>query len=292
MVTIKDIHARQILDSRGNPTVEVEVTLSGGALGRAAVPSGASTGTHEARELRDHDTHRYGGLGVTKAVANVNGQIAAALRGRPADGQEAVDRLLIELDGTENKGRLGANAILGVSLAVAHAVAADSGVGLYRRLGGDGAVTLPVPMLNVLNGGAHADDSTDFQEFMVVPVGATSFTEALRMGAEVYRALKGVLKGRGHSANVGDEGGFAPSLSSNREAVQLLMDAIEAAGYQPGRDLSISLDIAASELYQQGAYRLAKEGLSLDAAGMVEYLDRWSQQYPIVSIEDGLDEDD
>ena len=292
VATIQRVRARQILDSRGNPTVEVDVILSTGTLGRAAVPSGASTGAHEAMELRDRDASRFGGLGVTTAVGHVNGEIAGALTGKPADNQEELDRLLIDLDGTDDKSRLGANAILGVSLAAAHAAANDRGVGLYRHLGGEQAATLPVPMFNVLNGGAHADDSTDFQEFMVMPVGATSFTEALRMGAEVYRALKGVLKGRGYSINVGDEGGFAPTLGSNEEALRLLEEAIETAGHRLGRDLCIAIDVAASELHRDGAYRLDREGLVLDSQGMVDFLERWTRDYPIVSIEDGLDEDD
>jgi len=292
MVTIQRLRARQVLDSRGNPTVEADAVLSDGSWGRAAVPSGASTGAHEALELRDGDPARFGGKGVLRAVANIQGEIAQAVAGMPALDQQALDRRLIELDGTPNKGRLGANAILGVSLAVAHAAAASRGMGLYRHLGGDGAATLPVPMLNVLNGGAHADDSADFQEFMVMPVGAATFSEGLRMGAEVYQALKGVLKRRGHTTNIGDEGGFAPTLASNQEAVALLTEAIEEAGYRPGRDLCLALDVAASELYRDGAYHLAKEGKRLDAAGMVDLLDRWTLDYPIASIEDGLAEDD
>ncbi len=290
--TLQRLHARQILDSRGNPTVEVEATLSDGALGRAAVPSGASTGAHEVLELRDGDPKRYGGKGVAKAVANVAGEIAQALRGMPALDQDALDRRLIELDGTPNKGRLGANAILGVSLAVAHAAAASKGTSLYRYLGGNDAATLPVPMFNVLNGGVHADNSTDIQEFMIMPVGAATFSDGLRMAAEVYQALKRVLKKKGLSTNIGDEGGFAPTLASNQDAVALLLEAIEAAGYQPGRDVCLALDVAATELYRDGKYRLAKEGATLDAEGMAALLERWARDYPIASIEDGLAEDD
>ena len=292
MPTIQAVKAREILDSRGNPTVEVDVRLSDHAAGRAAVPSGASTGTHEALEIRDKDTDRYGGKGVLRAVANVNGPIADAVKGRSAEDQAGLDQVLLQLDGTENKAKLGANAVLGVSLAVAHAAAASAGLGLYRYLGGDEATLLPVPMFNVLNGGAHADDSTDIQEFMLLPVGGSSFSEGLRMAAETYQALKSVLKGRGLSTNIGDEGGFAPRLSSNRDAVQVLVDSIEAAGYRPGRDIFLGLDVAASELYQQGKYHLVKEGTTLDSAGMVQFLGRWISEYPIVSIEDGLDEDD
>ena len=289
---ITHVHARQILDSRGNPTIEAEVGLSTGYLGRAAVPSGASTGTHEAHELRDGDKSRYNGLGVLRAVENVNIEIAAAVKGLDAFDQAALDRRMIQLDGTPNKERLGANAILGVSLAAAHAAARSQGVGLYASLGGSDAVILPVPMYNVLNGGRHADDSTDFQEFMFMPAGAPTFSEALRMGAEIYAALKKVLRGKKFSTNVGDEGGFAPSLSSNRDPLQLLVDAIEAAGYQPGRDVAIAIDAASSEFYKDGMYVLAKEGRSLDSAGLVDYLASWTRDYPIVSIEDGLVEDD
>ena len=292
MASLKQVHAREILDSRGNPTVEAEVTLSDGATGRAAVPSGASTGTHEALELRDKDQARFGGLGVRNAVANVNKMIADAVAGMDAAKQAEIDSKLLELDGTATKERLGANAILAVSLAVAHAEARSRGIGLYRYLGGEEAVTLPVPMFNVLNGGRHADDSTDFQEFMVMPVGASSFSEGLRMGAEVYQALKKVVKGKGLNSNVGDEGGFAPSLKSNKEAVQLLIDAIEAAGYKPGRDCYLALDVAATELQVDGSYRLAKEGVTLDSDSMAAFLASWTREYPIVSIEDGLAEDD
>jgi len=289
---IKQLRAREVLDSRGNPTVEVEALLDDGSLGRAAVPSGASTGTHEALELRDKDTKRYGGLGVLKAVANVNGEIAKSLKGRSPFDQEALDRRMIALDGTPNKGRLGANALLGVSLAIAHAAAASKGVGLYRYLAGAQKPRLPVPMFNVLNGGKHADDSADFQEFMIMPVGGKSFAEGLRMAAETYQALKKVLKSRKLSTNTGDEGGFAPSLSSNKAALDLLLEAIERAGYKPGRDIALALDAASSEIYSNGRYTLAKEGITLDSKGMVAFLAKWCGAYPIVSIEDGLHEDD
>ena len=292
MSTISRVHGREILDSRGNPTVEADVALSDGAQGRAAVPSGASTGTHEALELRDGDRQRYGGLGVLKAAAAINGEIAGAVAGIDARDQQALDAKLLALDGTPNKRRLGANAILAVSLAAAHAAAASKGVGLYRSLGGDGATLLPVPMFNVLNGGRHADDSTDFQEFMFMPVGAPTFREALRMAAEIYQGLKRVLKGKGLSTNVGDEGGFAPSLKSNRDPLALIADAIEAAGYKPGKDAVIALDVAASEFYEDGAYHLVKEGRTLSSQGMAEYLGQCTKQYPIVSIEDGMHEDD
>ena len=292
MPTIQHVHARQILDSRGNPTVEAEVALSDGSLGRAAVPSGASTGSHEAIELRDQDKTRFGGLGVLKAVGNVNGPIAQAVRGKEATDQAALDKLLIDLDGTPNKARLGANAILAVSLATAHAAAASKKVGLYQYLGSGSTYTLPVPMFNVLNGGRHADDSADFQEFMVLPVGAPTFSGALRMGAQVYQALKRVLRERKLSTNIGDEGGFAPSLSSNKEAVELLLMAIEVAGFRAGQDCMIGLDVASTEFFRDGLYRLEKEGRTLDSKGMVQFLKSWTEQYPIVSIEDGLSEDD
>ena len=292
MSTISNVRAREILDSRGNPTVEVEVQLSDGATGQAAVPSGASTGQHEALELRDGDSSRFNGLGVLKAVANVNEEIAAAVIGMDATDQATVDRTLIDLDGTPDKSRLGANAILGTSLAVAHAAASSLGVPLYRHLGGATATTLPVPMLNILNGGKHAADSTDFQEFMVVPAGATDFHHALRIGTEVYHALKAVLKDRGLNTNVGDEGGFAPSLSSNGEAVEAILAAIEQAGYQPGKDCFIALDPASTEFYQDGRYLLTREGLSLSSPEMVDYYARWASGYPIISIEDGMAEDD
>ena len=291
MSQIERIHARQILDSRGNPTVEVEVALRSGAHGRAAVPSGASTGEFEASELRDGGS-RWQGKGVTSAVANVNGEIAGALAGTEAGEQEALDGALIALDGTPNKSRLGANAILGVSLAVAHAQAAEQGQPLWRHLGGEAACVLPVPMMNVLNGGAHADNRVDFQEFMVVPLGAPSFAECLRMGAEVFHALKRTLHERGLSTAVGDEGGFAPDLSSNEEALELLLAGIEAAGYEPGREVAIALDPAASEIYDGAGYVLEHEGRTLSAAAMVDYWADLSSRYPIVSIEDGMDEQD
>jgi enolase len=288
---IDKLHARQVLDSRGNPTVEVELVLRSGAAGRAAVPSGASTGEFEATELRD-GAAAYGGKGVTKAVANVNGEIAQAVRGRDATDQEGLDRALIDLDGTPNKSRLGANAILGVSLAAAHAAAAEEGQPLWRYLGGDAAHVLPVPMMNVLNGGAHADNSVDFQEFMVVPCGAPSFAEGLRMGAEVFHALKKTLHDRGLGGGVGDEGGFAPNLGSNEEALQMLMAGIEAAGYAPGDDVAIALDPAVSEIYSDGAYVLEHEGRTLGADELAAYWADLAGRYPILSIEDGMDEED
>jgi enolase len=289
---IEDIYAREILDSRGNPTVEVEVLLSGGATGRAGVPSGASTGTREALELRDGDKKRYGGKGVTKAVAHVNGEIAEELRGADSRDQPLVDRVLVELDGTPNKSRLGANAILGVSLAVARAAAQASSLPLYRYLGGAGGRTLPVPMMNLINGGAHADNRLDPQEFMACPVGFDSFAEALRAGAEVFHALKGILKKRGLSTAVGDEGGFAPDIGSSREALDLLVAAVEAAGYRPGDDVVVALDPAASEFYRDGKYVLAGEGKTLDSRGMVAYWKALAGDYPISSIEDGMAESD
>ena len=292
MSSISKINAREILDSRGNPTIEVEAQLSDGATGWAAVPSGASTGQHEALELRDGDKSRFGGLGVLKAVSNVNGEIAATVIGMPATDQAAIDRRLIDLDGTPDKSRLGANAILGTSLAVAHAAASSLGIPLYRYLGGETANTLPVPMLNILNGGKHAADSTDFQEFMVVPAGATSFRHALRIGTEVYHALKKVLKDKGLNTSVGDEGGFAPGLSSNSEAVDVILTAIEQAGYQPGKDCFIALDPASTEFYQDDKYILAREGQSLSSPEMVDYYAGWVSEYPIISIEDGMAEDD
>jgi enolase len=290
--TIEAVHAREVLDSRGNPTVEADVVLSDGAQGSAAVPSGASTGTHEAQELRDSDSPRFGGMGVLAAVDNVNTVIAPSVRGFSPFDQPALDERLIELDGTPNKARLGANAILAVSLASAHAAARSGGVELYAHLGGDEATTLPVPMFNVLNGGRHADDSTDVQEFMVMPIGSPSFAEGLRTAAEIYQALKKVIRGRGFGTNIGDEGGFAPALTSNKAAVELLTEAIETAGYRPGVDVALALDVAATELYQDGAYSLRKEGRVLDSGGMVDLLTEWASDYPIVSIEDGLDEDD
>jgi len=291
MPTIERVTAREILDSRGNPTLEVEVELANGNIGRAAVPSGASTGKHEAVELRDGDKSRFGGKGVLKAVANVNGVIASELIGTLATDQTTIDHNLIQLDGTDNKSRLGANAILGASLAVAHAAAGLLNMPLYRYLGGE-RFTLPVPMLNILNGGKHAEGSTDFQEFMVVPAGAASFSRAMQMGAEVYQALKKVLKDRGLNTNVGDEGGFAPSLPSNKDAVEAVLAAIEKAGYKPGKDCFIALDPAASEFYKNKKYVLAREGVSLTSKEMVEYYVNWVSQYPIISIEDGMAEDD
>ena len=292
--TIEDIWAREILDSRGNPTVEVEVTLTSGTIGRAAVPSGASTGVHEAVELRDGEPDRYNGKGVLKAVENVNTVIADALIGWDALDQVGIDRVLIDLDGTENKGNLGANAILGVSLAVAHAAANQLEIPLFRYLGGTFAHMLPVPMMNILNGGKHAVDSTDFQEFMIVPAGASTFAEALRWGAETYHALKAVLKGRGYSTNVGDEGGFAPSLKSNEEAVEVILEAIEKAGYKPGVDIFIALDPAASEIYdeERQVYVLKKEGKELTGEELILFWEAWVNKYPIISLEDGLAEDD
>jgi enolase len=291
MSQIERVHARQILDSRGNPTVEVDVALASGASGRAAVPSGASTGEFEATELRDGGD-AYGGKGVTTAVANVNGEIADAVAGRDADDQAGLDRTLIELDGTENKSRLGANAILGVSLAVAHAGAADAGQPLWRHLGGEQARVLPVPMMNVLNGGAHADNKVDFQEFMVVPAGAGSFSECLRMGVEVFHALKRTLHDAGLGTAGGDEGGFAPDLGSNEEALQMLVRGIESAGYAPGEDVFIALDPATSEIFDAGAYVLEHEDRSLAAGELADYWADLCARYPIVSIEDGMDEED
>jgi len=292
MSTIESIKAREILDSRGNPTLEVDVGLSDGTVGRAAVPSGASTGKYEAVELRDRDNSRFNGLGVLKAVNNVNEDIAAAIIGMPATDQVAIDHKLIELDGTTNKSRLGANAILGTSLAAAHAAANLIGVPLYRYLSKMDIYTLPVPMMNILNGGRHAADSTDFQEFMVVPAGASSFSHALQMGTEVYHCLKGVLRDKGLNTNVGDEGGFAPSLSSNQQAIEVILLAIEKAGYKPGEDCFIALDPAASEFYKDGQYILSREGVSLSSQEMVDYYVRWAANYPLISIEDGMAEDD
>jgi enolase len=295
MPTIADVHGRQILDSRGNPTVEVEVTLEGGATGRAAVPSGASTGEFEATELRDGGD-AWGGKGVADAVANVNGEIATALGGADARDQAAIDGVLIDLDGTANKSRLGANAILGASLAVARAAALAAREPLYRYLGGvygnDDPTVLPVPMMNVVNGGAHADNSVDFQEFMIVPAGASSFGECLRWGTEVFHSLKGWLKSNGLNTAVGDEGGFAPDLSSNEAALEALVAGIEAAGYEPGGDVHIALDPATSEIYAEGSYGLAHEGRSLSAAELAGYWADKVDRYPIVSIEDGMDEED
>ncbi len=291
MSQIEHVHARQILDSRGNPTVEVELRLASGAHGRAAVPSGASTGEFEATELRDGGS-AWAGKGVTRAVGNVNGEIRQAIAGLDATDQGGLDRALIALDGTPNKSRLGANAILGVSLANAHAAAAQAGQPLYRHLGGEGAVVLPVPMMNVLNGGSHADNSVDFQEFMVVPAGAPSFSEALRMGTEVFHALKQQLHDRGLGGGVGDEGGFAPNLGSNEEALQYLVAAIEAAGYTPGQDVAIALDPATSEFFDAGVYDLEHEGRRLSSDEMAAYWVELAGKYPILSIEDGMDEED
>ena len=288
---IETIIAREVLDSRGNPTVEAEVLLESGYRGRAIVPSGASTGSHEALELRDGD-QRYGGKGVLKAVKNVNEIIAPALEGMNVDEQGLLDHAMLDLDGTPNKGRLGGNAILAVSLASARAAAEALDVPLYRYLGGSNARTLPVPMMNLINGGAHADNSVDFQEFMVMPVGAPSFREALRYGAETFHALKKVLSGRGYNTNVGDEGGFAPDLSSNEEALEVLLEAIQKAGYEPGKDIMIALDPAVTELYKDGAYHLESEGRTLSSEEMVDFWADWAGRYPIVSIEDGLAEDD
>lgn len=293
MAIVIDVHGREVLDSRGNPTVEVEVYLEDGAAGRAIVPSGASTGVHEALELRDGDPNRYGGKGVRQAVENVNTIISDEVIGMESTEQIAIDKLMVEeLDGTPNKEKLGANAILGVSLAVAKASANSLDLPLYRYLGGVHAHLLPVPMMNILNGGKHAANSTDLQEFMVMPVGAESFAEALRWGAEIYQALKKVLKGKGHSTNVGDEGGFAPSLGSNAAAIEVILEAIESAGYTPGEQVMIALDPAASEIYEDGQYNLTIEGRKLTGAEMVDFYAEWVDKYPIISIEDGLAEDD
>jgi len=289
---IEQVKGREILDSRGNPTVEVEVTLSDGTVGQAAVPSGASTGTYEAVELRDGDRKRYGGKGVLQAVNHVNEHISPTIKGMAATDQEAIDRKLIELDGTDNKSCLGANAILGTSLAVAHAAAISLDMPLYRYLGQASEYNLPVPLMNILNGGKHAADSTDFQEFMVVPAGATGFSQSLQMGTEIYHSLHKVLKDRGLATNVGDEGGFAPSLPSNRDAIEAVLAATEKAGYQPGRDCFIALDPAASEFYQEGRYVLTREGTRLTSGEMVEFYVNWTSDYPIISIEDGMAEDD
>jgi enolase len=291
MPTIERIHARQILDSRGNPTVEVEVSLDTGAVGRAAVPSGASTGEFEATELRDGG-ERWAGKGVSRAVHHVNDEIARALEGARATEQGAIDRTLVDLDGTPNKSRLGANAILGVSLAVAKAAAAEAGEPLYLFLGGTAETTLPVPMMNVLNGGAHADNKVDFQEFMVVPAGAPTFAEGLRMGVEIFHSLKGTLKSRGLGTTVGDEGGFAPDLGSNEAALEVLMTGIEAAGYEAGKEAFIALDPATSELYEDGSYVLEHEGRSLSADELADYWAGICERYPVVSLEDGMDEED
>lgn len=292
MSAIRRLWAREILDSRGNPTLEVTATLEDGSWGTAAVPSGASTGTHEAHEARDGESERYGGRGVRRAVANVNNRIALALSGTSALDQAGVDHRLLDLDGTPSKADLGANALLGVSLAVAHAAAASRKLPLYRSLTHDAAPSLPVPQFNILNGGRHAHDSADIQEFMVVPAGRPTFREALRCGAEVYHALGRLLQQRGHSTNVGDEGGFAPSLPSNQAALEVVLAAVEAAGYRPERDCFLGLDVAASELYRDGQYHLEREGLNLSSAEMVDLLARWCDSYPILTVEDGLAEDD
>ena len=292
MSYIEDILAREILDSRGNPTIEVEVVVADGSFGRAAVPSGASTGVHEALELRDGDGGRYSGKGVLKAVDNVNNVIAEELVGWDVTDQKGIDELMIELDGTPNKATLGANAILGVSLAVAKAAANYVGLPLYRYIGGTYAHVLPVPMMNILNGGKHAVDGPDLQEFMAMPVGAPTFAEALRWGSETYHALRSVLKSKGYGVGVGDEGGFAPSLKTNEEAIELILEAIQKAGYTPGEDIWIAMDPAASEIYEDGKYHLAKENRILTSAEIVDFYANWVEKYPIVSIEDGLDEDD
>ena len=292
MSAISQVKAREVLDSRANPTVEVEVTLDNGARGRALVPSGASTGVNEAHELRDGDPDRYSGRGVLRAVANVRGPIAGRVIGMSALDQEALDGALIDLDGTPNKSALGANAILGVSLAAAHAAARSRGVPLYVHLGSGEALTLPVPMFNIINGGRHAENSTDFQEFLVVPAGFDTYSESLRAGVEVYHALRSQLVQRGMGGSVGDEGGFAPALSSNREAVELILSAIELAGYTPGEQCFIALDVAASEFYDDGSYALAREGATLDSGGLIDRYAEWSREYPLISIEDGMDEND
>jgi enolase len=292
MANIKDIQGREILDSRGNPTVEADVLLDDGSMGRAAVPSGASTGTREAVELRDGDASRFQGKGVTRAVAAINGEIRDAVVGRDAEAQGEIDQAMIELDGTENKARLGANALLAVSLATAQAQARCNGVPLYRYLNADGPYQLPVPMMNIINGGAHASNSVDLQEFMIVPVGASSLREAVRYGAEVFHALKSVLHGRGLSTTVGDEGGFAPDLPSNEAAIEVILQAIDKTGFKAGTDICLALDPASSEFYRDGKYYLESENRVLDAQGFGDYLAAWVDQYPIISIEDGMAEDD
>jgi len=289
---IKEIHAREIIDSRGNPTVEADVTLESGIIGRAAVPSGASTGSREAIELRDGDNNRYLGKGVKKAVANVNGEIRSAILGKDCAEQAILDQIMIDLDGTPNKARLGANAILSVSLAAAKAAALAKGLPLYQYLGGDSAVTMPVPMMNIINGGSHADNSVDLQEFMILPVGAPSLAEALRYGAEVFHNLKKVLHSRGMNTAVGDEGGFAPDLPSNEAAIEVILEAVEKAGYKPGQDIFIGIDAASSEFYKDGKYVLASENKNLSSEEFTEVLAGWVDKYPILSIEDGMDEND
>ncbi len=292
MSSIVAVYAREILDSRGNPTVEAEVYTDDGAIGRAAVPSGASTGSREAIELRDGDKKRYLGKGVLKAVGHVNGEIRNAVVGLEATAQTEIDRAMIELDGTPNKGRLGANAILAVSMAAAKAAAEETGLPLYRYLGGAGQLQLPVPMMNIINGGAHADNNVDLQEFMILPVGAPTLAEAVRYGAEVFHALKGVLKGKKMNTAVGDEGGFAPNLSSNEEAIEVILQAIEKAGFKAGKDIYLGLDAASSEFYKDGKYDIASEGKKLDSAQFADYLAAWVNKYPILSIEDGMAEND
>ncbi len=292
MTAIIDIHAREILDSRGNPTVEVDVVLESGVMGRAAVPSGASTGAHEAVELRDGDKDRFGGKGVLKAVESVNGEIYDALSGMDADEQVLIDKTMIDLDGTANKARLGANAILGVSLAVAKAAAEEAGLPLYRYVGGSFASVLPVPMMNIINGGAHADNPIDIQEFMIMPVGAPTCTDAIRMGSEVFQSLKKQLKDAGHNTNVGDEGGFAPNLKSAEAALDFIMKAVEKAGYTPGQDVMLALDVASTEFFKDGKYEMEGAKKSLDPKGMVKFLAKLAKSYPIISIEDGCAEDD
>lgn len=291
MSEIVDIRAREVLDSRGNPTVEVDVITADGAIGRAAVPSGASTGSREALELRDGDKSRYGGKGVLTACGNVNGELRDAVAGLEVSEQEVIDRRMIDLDGTENKARLGANAILGVSMAVAHAAAQEKSLPLYQYLG-DGKYLLPVPMMNIINGGEHADNSVDFQEFMILPVGATSMREAIRYGAEVFHALKSVLSSRGLATAVGDEGGFAPDLPSNEAAIEVILEAIDKAGYKAGQDIYLGMDVASSEFYEDGVYNLKGEGRKLDSAGLTDLLLEWVEKYPILTIEDGLAEGD
>lgn len=289
---IVKVKAREIVDSRGNPTVEVDVTLADGTMGRAAVPSGASTGAREAIELRDGDKGRYLGKGVQNAVNNVNNEISDAIIGMSADDQKGIDQKMIDLDGTDNKERLGANAILGVSMAIAHAAAKANGLPLYAYMGGDGPFATPVPMMNIINGGEHADNSVDIQEFMILPTGASSVTEAIRYGAEVFHALKKVLNQKGLNTAVGDEGGFAPDLSSNEAAIEVILEAIKAAGYEAGKDIFIGIDAASSEFYEDGRYHLASEGKVLTSEEMVDYLADWVEKYPVITIEDGLAEDD
>jgi enolase len=292
MSEIVDVQAREIIDSRGNPTVEADITLASGAFGRAAVPSGASTGAREAIELRDGDNNRYLGKGVQQAVANINTTIAEAVKGINAQDQTAVDHCMIELDGTDNKARLGANALLAVSLATAHAAANENNLPLYEHLGKSATYTMPVPMMNIINGGEHADNSVDLQEFMIIPAGAPNLAEAVRYGAEVFHSLKSVLAAKGLNTAVGDEGGFAPDLASNEAAIEVILEAIEKAGYVAGKDIWLGLDCASSEFYKEGKYVLASEGRSFDAAGFVDYLADWVDKYPIITIEDGLAEDD